>query len=157
VPLSKGLGVPGCQRDKAGRVRHLLHFVRYLSLCSHGDQYQLPQAHGVVGPIATERNDFTATASASHSGLDIVLLTYGLQRDLTFSLGILSFAAIISTVPQLSALTRDTVMPRLWSSETVLMASSLGPSVSPNTASKLESRDKQKTVRLFERKNCTSG
>ena len=31
----------------------------------------------VVGPIATEQNDFTATASASHSGLDIALLTYG--------------------------------------------------------------------------------
>jgi hypothetical protein len=38
----------------------------------------------------------------------------------------------------------------------VLMASGLGSSVSPNTASNLESRDKQKTVRPFERKNYTS-
>jgi hypothetical protein len=48
-------------------------------------------------------------------------------------------------------------MPRLWSSEMVLMASGLGSLVRPNTASKLESRDKQKTARPFGRKNCTSG
>src|SRR4051794_5817021 len=70
----------------------------------------------------------------------------GLQRDLTFSLGIPSFAIIILMGPRRHHLPQ-TVIPHLWSSETVLMASGLRSSVSPNTASKLESRDKQKTVR----------
>jgi hypothetical protein len=112
----------------------------------------LCKCNDVVGPIATEQNTFAATSSMSRSSLDRVLPICVL-RDLMFSLGLQALrgnhiddALIVATYKRQS----DASSVKLGN---VAKASDLRPLVSPNTASKLESCDKQKTARLSNGRN----